>query len=46
VIVTAASTELVGGVATALIALPATAGALSLAVIVGATTGDEASPSQ
>jgi hypothetical protein len=44
--VTAASTELVGGMATALIVTLIAAGAVATTAIVVATTGDEASPSQ
>ena len=44
--VTAASTELVGGMATALIVTLIAAGAIGTTAIVVATTGDEASPSQ
>ena len=45
-VVTAASTELVGGVATALIVTLVAASAAAAIGIVVATTGDEASPSQ
>ena len=44
--VTAASTELVGGIATALIITLIAAGAIGTTAIVLATTGDVASPSQ
>ena len=44
--VTAASTELVGGMATALIVTLIAAGAIGTTAIIFAITGDEASPSQ
>jgi hypothetical protein len=45
-VVTAASTELVGGMATALIVTLIAAGAVGTTAIVVATTGDESSPSR